>query len=63
MKSNKIIIKVEKGTKLASAYTEIEANILDVCARYDLTYFELYGLLESIKMDLHSSALKDIENE
>ncbi|MFW6129901.1 MAG: hypothetical protein ACOC56_01880 [Atribacterota bacterium] len=53
-------IKVfHESEKLNEAYDIFTENIDDLVQKYNLTYFELFGLIEALKSDLIKSQLEE----
>jgi hypothetical protein len=54
MKTKKPIIKIiiESSERQTRARDEIGSKVLEVCDKFKLCYYEIFGILEAIKMDL-----------
>ena len=58
MKSKKtpqLNITIERVNQI-KAREEFEEFILSICEKYKLNYYDLFGILEAIKMDFQASA-------
>ena len=56
-----VIIEGKEKQKLARA--ELEDHVFNTCQKYGLCYYEIFGILEAIKLDLQSNASFEEEEE
>lgn len=53
-KKNIIKVSLEKSQVLNRAYDEFDDFITDLSGKYNLNYYELFGLFECLKLNLNS---------
>ena len=51
---------IKENEKLNKAYNLLVNKIDGICEQYQLSFFELYGILEAIKCDLFNQQDKEI---
>jgi len=49
----------KEDEKLGEVYEVLYDKIIHICNQYQLTYFELFGILECIKVDLYKSNMEE----
>ena len=62
-KINTIIIDRETGDKLSKFHEELEEFIFKINEKYSLNYYELVGVLDTIKFSLHADAIQGGDDE
>ena len=62
MKKNEIKVFVETE-KLNKSYNELDNFVIKLCGRNNLNYYELFGLLESLKLNYNDELCKRMEAE
>lgn len=63
MTDNKIIIEKETGDKLLEFHDTLMEHIHNINEKYQLNYYELVGVLDTIKFILHDDAINSPEEE
>lgn len=62
-KQPEIKIIIESSLKLDKAYGEIDDFIIGICKKYRLNYYEIFGLIESLKLNYNDELKDSIEEE
>ena len=60
MKKNEIRIIIETE-KLSKAYEELDDFVIKWCGRNNINYYELFGLLESLKLNYNDKLTETTE--
>lgn len=50
-KKREIKIIIESSKKLNGVYELLDDFVINLCEKYELNYYELFGLLESLKLN------------
>lgn len=59
MKKREIKIIIESSKKLNHVYELLDDFVIKLCERFELNYYELFGLLESLKLNYDNELHKD----